>query len=432
MRQVADTMNTGIELPIHILLVTVLASWIAVMVQRGIAVFHDGLRHKMGDFVSGTTTRDDLIQTGNRLNQSFAIWFIPFTLATGTILTHLLLLPLDLLGIRSQKWWSAAFLGGIWGGLLSIAVMAGHNLLEVLPININSMLIRSFEPLIAGMAVIPVAAVAYQFGKVSGILSLTAVLVAYIAAIASGITDAGATGSLTMLVALLSLVVFAFRAERKRRSEDETPIDMSFIQPKSARIREHSLWFAVLGALMGTAVNTGLFGWYAHDMLARSSGFQLQAVLTALMISIGFLPTVISSAAMTGVSQMVGLTLVFAFSYLAPHPIAAAAIGALIMLLEVRFLETVNHFINQAPTIREVGDSVRGAFNQISSILLIAGAFAASAGVMPGGGGYLIVGGIISVNEMTGTPISRMAIAPISVLILGIAANGLRLAGVTG
>jgi hypothetical protein len=167
----------------------------------------------------------------------------------------------------------------------------------------------------------------------------------------------------------------------------------------------------------------GLLGWYSHDTLSWSYGFQLQAILAAAMISIGFLPTVVSSEAITGVSQIVGLTFVFLVAYIAPHPIIAAVAGGLIMFLEIHFIDSINTFMYQAPTIREVGDSMRGAFDQMSSIMLIAGAFAVSGQMIPGGGGYLLTGGIIGLNEMTGTPIIRMAIGPVAVLLSGIVAN---------
>lgn len=413
-------MKLGIDSPIHIILIAALAGWTAIMVQKGIAIFHDGLRHKMGDFVSGTTDRNDLIKTGNSLNQRLMIWFIPFTLATGVILTHILLLPLDLLSIRSQKWWQAGLIGIIWGAVISVGVWVGHDVLGAMPINISTILIRSFDPLIFGMAIIPPVAVAYQFGRVPGMVSLLAVLVGYLLELKFAVI---AINALPMVAGLLMVAFFTYRAEHQRELSGEEPIDMSFLETKEDQVSANRLWFVVQGALMATVVNVGIFSWFAHDMAAYSSGFQVQAMLAAIMISIGFLPTVVTSTAMTSVSQVVGLTFVFMVAYIAPNPIIAAVAGAVVMLFETRLLRNINNFINQAPTIREVGDSMRGAFDQISGILLMAGAFLASEKVLPGSGGYLIVGGIIGLNEMTGTPIMRMAVGPIAVLILGLIAN---------
>lgn len=423
-------MELPVGLSTQIILIAALAGWTAMMVQRGIAVYHDGLRHKMGDFVGDHTSREDLIKTGKSLNQSFILWSIPFTLSTNIILAHLLLLPLDMLGIRTRKWWQAAIGGAIWGVVLVLAVFIVRNLLLLLPVNIPALLMKSFEPLIFGVIIIPVVAIAYQFGKAAGIISLVIVFMGYLIQLFVVIENQVFANSLPMIFGLLAVVFFTWRTEQQRKARGEEVPDMSFLETKIDLVQGNRWWFAVQGALLGASVNAGFFGWFIQDTAVIANGFQLQAALVAVMITIGFIPTVTSSTVLTGVSQIVGLTWVFLVAYLAPNPIVAAIAGGIVMLLEVQFLNRINNTMNQIPAIREIGDSMRGALDQVSSILLVAGALFASADALPNGGGYLIVGGIIGLNEMTGTPIMRFAVGPIALIVLGLIASLLIAMGV--
>src|SRR5262249_47582514 len=157
------------------------------------------------------------------------------------------------------------------------------------------------------------------------------------------------------------------------RPKDE--ITVSGIVSKAARIRQNVIWLAVFGALLALGTRSLLFGWFALDMSAASRGYLPEAALVALTISLGFLPAVVTSAAMTGVSQAVGLTFVFLVAYFAPSPLFAAVAGAVVMALEVALLDRINTALDSAPTFREVGDSLRGAMEQVTAIALIAGAF---------------------------------------------------------
>jgi hypothetical protein len=409
-----------------LLVMAALGFWSAMLVQRGIAVFHDGLRPAMGEFAQGSISREQLAQTSLTLNQTIAVWFVPFMLATGVVLTHVLLLPLELVGVRTRTWPLAGVLGALWGVALVILVTMLRTVLSALPVNIPDLLFASLTPLLYAVIIIPPVAVAYQFGLLPGVVSLIAVLIGYVINL-----NAPAIGAnvLPTLTGLLALVFYTWRAEMKRRAVEGAAAIEGF-ETQAARIKQHLPYLAIEGALVGLAVNLGLFSWYGMDMNAAAHDFRAQAALVTLTITIGFLPTVITSELLTGVSQAVGLTLVFTVAYLAPHPLIAAVVGATVMSLEALYLERFGTLLNNAPTIREVGDSVRGALERVSSVALIGGALMVSDRLLPGGGGYLIVGSVIAINELTGTRIIRMGQGPVAVLIAGIVANILYVGGV--
>src|SRR2546429_5765698 len=106
-----------------LLIMAALGFWGAMLVQRGIAVFHDGLRPAMGEFVEGRITRDELARTSLSLNQMMGVWMIPFTLGTGIILSHPVLFSLDLIGVRAARWWVAGLLGALAAALIFLVVI---------------------------------------------------------------------------------------------------------------------------------------------------------------------------------------------------------------------------------------------------------------------------------------------------------------------
>lgn len=409
-----------------LLVMAALGFWSALLVQRGIAVFHDGLRPAMGEFAQGRMTRDELAQTSLTLNQMIALWFTPFTLATGFLLTHPLLLPIDLLGVRSRTWWIAGLLGAAWGALLLVLVTFLRGLLMTLPVNISELLYLSLTPLLYAVIVIPPVATAYQFGLLPGAVGVIAVLVGYIISLS---TPSISPNVLPTLAGLIALVFFTAHAEMKRRAGAGNEVFDAF-ETQASRLRANLPWLAVEGALLGLAVNLALFGWFGMDMNAAAHGFPVQAALVALTITIGFLPTVVTSELLTGVSQVAGLTLVFTVAYLSPHPLIAAVAGAVVMALEALYLDRIGAFLDRAPTVREVGDSVRGALERVSTVAMIGGALMACDKMLPGGAGYMIVVSVIAINELTGARIIRMGEGPVAVLIAGVIANLLYVLGV--
>lgn len=411
---------------VQLLLMAALGFWGGVLVQRGIAVFHDGLRPALGQYVEGSIEREQVVATASSLNQLLGVWFIPFTLATGTILTHLLLLPLDLIGVRVKSWWRAGLAGAVFGVLLFGLVLLAREGLAALPVDVITPLFASLMPLVFAVTVIPAVAAAYQFGFVPGLISLVIVLAGHLI---NTNTEAISPNALALAGGLLALAFFTIRAEMQRRAAGGQSLDMSGLESKAGRVRQNLPWLVVQGALLSAATNAAIFGWFVLDMSAAAAGFPVQAALVALVITIGFLPTVVTSMLLTGVSQMVGLTFVFMVAYLSPNPAIAAAAGAAVVALECLLLQRIGDFLNAAPTVREVGDSVRGALEQVAALALIGGAFMVSEQLLPNGGGIMIVAAIIAMNELSGTPITRMAEGPAAVLVLGIIANILHVTG---
>src|SRR5689334_21057692 len=127
---------TAISLPAGLLIMAAFGLWGAILVQRGIAVFHDGLRPAMGEFVEGRMSREELAQTSLSLNQMMGVWLIPLSLGTGIILSHPILFALDLIGVRAVRTWFAGLVGAFAGAMIFLAVVVVRLFLSTLPVNV--------------------------------------------------------------------------------------------------------------------------------------------------------------------------------------------------------------------------------------------------------------------------------------------------------
>jgi hypothetical protein len=204
---------------VHTVVLAALGFWTALLVNRGIAVFHDGLRLPMGEFVSGSMTRDELLATWKSLSQNFTIWFIPIALGVGIVLGHLLFIPTDYLGVRARTWWAAGLLGGLYGAFMALGLIVVRGSLSALPVNMIDPLYRSLEPLVYGVMVIPAVAAGYQFGWGAGAVTLLVTIAAQIIGLQMPALPANA---LATAAGLGTLIGFGFRALYKQRQSRRT------------------------------------------------------------------------------------------------------------------------------------------------------------------------------------------------------------------
>jgi hypothetical protein len=411
---------------VHTVVLAALGFWTALLVNRGIAVFHDGLRLPMGEFVSGSMTRDELLATWKSLSQSFTIWFIPIVLGVGIVLGHLLFIPTDYLGVRARTWWAAGLLGGLYGAFVALGLIVVRGSLSALPVNMIDPLYRSLEPLVYGVMVIPAVAAGYQFGWRAGAVTLLVTIAAHIIGLQMPVLYANV---LPTAAGLATLIAFGFRTLYKQRQAGEQ-IVIEPLESKASRIRAYWPWLAVQGALIALATNTVSFAWFPLDGAVAGNGFRGQAAFLVLVMGYGFLPTITTSASLTGVASVIGLMMVFFVGYLAPHPLLAAALGALVMAAETVYLPRVSSALDTTPIWREVADSLRGALDVVGDFAMIGGAFIVANSLLPHGVGVLIVAAVVALNDLSGWRIMRLAVGPVAILLVGLIANVILLLGV--
>ena len=104
---------------INIILVMVTCAMTAFISHMGMAVFHDGIRPVIPEYIEGRMHRTEMATIAFGLSVGFiASVGIGNALATNLLNPWLLFLATDIIGIASPKKWLAPILGGgIWGSL---------------------------------------------------------------------------------------------------------------------------------------------------------------------------------------------------------------------------------------------------------------------------------------------------------------------------
>ncbi|MDZ5035497.1 YhfT family protein, partial [Clostridium perfringens] len=117
-----------------------------------------------------------------------------------------------------------------------------------------------------------------------------------------------------------------------------------------------------------------------------AEGKTTEAAMTAFARGIGFIPLVATTAISTGVYAPAGMTFVFVTGFLIGNPILAFVAGAVVMTLEILFLDVMAKMMDKFPGVRKCGDNIRTAMSKVlEAALLVGGAMAAQA-MAPGFG----------------------------------------------
>ena len=142
------------------------------LANRTIAVYHDGLRPIMPDFISGKVDHKEMLGISFAISIGFITGFaMPITMATGIIVVHIILLTSDIIGVSVKHPVVAVALGALWGGVVPPLLDTIIAVFGMLPVNFLDALASVGDPIVAAFVVFPAITVAYQFGRKKGILT---------------------------------------------------------------------------------------------------------------------------------------------------------------------------------------------------------------------------------------------------------------------
>lgn len=412
----------------------------AVLANRNIAVFNDGLRPIVSEHIEGNLKRRELGLTAIAMSFGLVIGFgIPFTLSASIILIHSILLGTDIIGLVTpkNKWGTpvAALVGGLYGWGLLAGLEGFVKLFEHLPVNFLEPLGEVGAPVVVTFMAFPALAVAMQFGVKKGVLTfVVAALIRQLAIFVNTSELIKIGGNVVNLnqegMALIVGMIFLFGYAMKEKPAEGASIDLaSVFSDKVKAIRKNVVFFMVIGGLIAGATNLLILAGDPISLNLLAEGKQTDAGIAAAARAIGFIPLVASTAIATGVYSPVGFTLVFVVGLFSPNVWVAVIIGALVILTEVVLLSSIARFLDKYPGIRNSGENIRNAMTKLLEVaLLIGGANAANA-IAPGFG-FFFIAGFYLLNEVAGRPIVRMAIGPVGAIAVGIIANILVLIGI--
>ncbi|WP_031025421.1 YhfT family protein [Streptomyces albus] len=420
--------------------VIVLCAVTAFISHKALAVFNDGVRPFMLDFIQGRTTRSATTAVSFGLSAGFIFGLgAPMALSSGVLNPWLVFLPTDILGLLSPKKWLAPLLGAAWGAVVVYGLNGANEVAHDLPVDFLTAMQQMSTPILFLFTLFPVLAITKQFGRkwgaVAGVVELALVVATM------KLWPNMFAGALAMAVGVLLLIGLAVRKDLTQRkadraeaaargesaasTQDEAPEDdpmASLFSASAARLRRHLPLFMLLGAGVCLLAQMHIFGGGEATSFLIAKGHISEAAQVDFYRVFGFIPLIATTALASGAYGIAGFTLVYPIGYLMPNPVLAVIVGAAVFAVEVLALSYIGKVLGKLPSVRDSSEHLRNAITDSLHLAILFGSLMA-ANAMGAGLGILIVGGLYLLNEAMGRPVVRMAAAPAAVIVGGVLLN---------
>ncbi|MFJ1916058.1 YhfT family protein [Streptomyces sp. NPDC088147] len=423
------------------LFVIALCALTAFIAHMALAVFNDGVRPFMLDFIQGRSKRTATTAVSFGLSAGFIFGLgAPMALSSGVLNPWLLFLPTDILGILAPRKWLAPLLGGAWGAVVVFGLNGANDVAHDLPVDFLTAMQQMSTPILFLFTLFPVLAITKQFGRLRG--GLAAVLELALVIMTMKLWPNVFAGSLAMAAGVLLLIGFAVRKDLLQRTADREAAKAageetsgtgrqavdgddpmaSLFSASAQRLRRYLPLFMVLGAGVCVLAQMHIFGGGEATSFLIAKGQYSEAAQVDFYRVFGFVPLIATTALASGAYGIAGFTLVYPIGYLLPNPVLAAVVGAVVFALEVLALSSIGKVLGRLPSVRDSSEHLRSAITDTLQLAILFGSLLA-ADVMGGGLAILIVGGLYLLNEAMGRPVVRMAAAPAAVIVGGVLLN---------
>ncbi|TLQ40159.1 hypothetical protein FEZ33_09195 [Ruoffia tabacinasalis] len=423
---------------IQLIIVGLLGAMAAILANSGIAVFNDGLRPILPEYLEGRINKRELAATSFAISFGLVIGFgIPVSIGASIILVHSLLLMTDIIGAWTPDGKSGIAIAGVVGAIYGVGLTLGLEFIveafTYLPINFLDALGAVGAPIVVAFAVFPAVAVANQHGFKRGGISFLATMLALVLVKRFGTFTLNESATITisaegiaLLVGMVFMIYYAIQIKGEATDNQDL---LGVFAERVKRIRKYMIVLALTGGLVAAATSLSVIGGDPISLNLMAEGQFNEAALAAFARAIGFIPLVFSTAIVTGVYSPAGATFVYvAGLLLSGQPILAFVVGTLIMLVEIMLLSSAAKTLDKYPGVRDMGEHIRTAMNRVLELALLVGGAVASEQILPGIG-YFWVFGAYLLNKQSSKPIVDMAVGPVAAIVLGILVNILYLIG---
>ncbi|TDT61327.1 YhfT family protein [Fonticella tunisiensis] len=419
------------------LLVTLIGVLASILANKGVAVFNDGLRPIVPEYLEGRMDKKALAVTSFALGFGLVIGFgIPMSITATIILIHSILLGTDIIGTWAPEGKKGLIISGIVGAVYSLGLLYGLKFIVdafgKLPVNFLSQLGQVGTPIVAAFAAFPALVVGYQYGVKKGALTLIISFLVRQFVQYYGKFNVG-TAKVTFnpegMALLAGMIVMIIFAASEKTDPNAVSIDLTALfSERVKKIRKNIPYLALIGALVAAATSQSILAGDPISQNLLANGKNVEAALTAFARGIGFIPLVATTAIATGVYGPVGMTFVFVVGILSKNLLLAALLGAAVIVVEVLLLDQLAKLLDKFPGVRKCGDNIRTAMSKLLEVALLVGGMMAANAMAPGLG-FFVVGGLYVLNQSSKKPIVNMAVGPIGAILVGVMINVLYIIG---
>jgi Protein of unknown function len=394
----------------------------ALVANLGVSVYHDGLRALMPEYRRGEWSHNLIGRRAWDISIGFILFFgLPFSLVTGVMVSHVIFLPADIIGLAISSRIAATGVAALYGAGAALAIEGIYHVFSTLPVAFLPDLSLLVVPLVFLIGVMPVLVAAQQFGLKWGAVAAILAAVAMIAGSALDIEEDlarfGPSG-LALVVGTAFLFVLSLR-----RKGTPIPDEAELFRDQIGLLRSALPYLLGVGILSALAAH---FLWLAGEPAATllvGAERTGDAAAVALFSALGFMPMVVSLSVVSGAYTTQGYPdWVLAAGYVMPNPIAACIAGAGVMGLEIGAVKWWMHLLGRFPDLRELGASIRDALTHITEVGTLVGGFVAANAIWEGYG-IVVVGLFYVLNEAADRPVMRLAVGPLGALATGLIVN---------
>jgi hypothetical protein len=416
----------------------------AVLSQRCLAVFHDGLRPIMPDFKEGKIDHKSMMITAFALCFGLIIGFgIPVSIGAMILLIHAVLLGTDLIGILCPKGNIGSLIAFIVGMLYAILLLTGLEAVvecfSMLPINFMSDLNLVGAPVIIGYSLFPALVIGYQYGFKKGVFAaiLTLLIKQLIFKYGQAVPMFGTNvkfnaDGMAIMVGMVVMLSMAMMDKTQKQTGNNAML-LNLFATRVQGIRKSWWLFGITGGLIAACTSLGLIAGDPVSLALLSKQQYLEAGITAIAVAIGFLSLVGTTAITTGLYSPAGMKFVFVAGIFvstgflgdrfgAMTPIMAFCAGFAAIACEVLILSQLAIFLDRFPGVKACGDHIRSCTTKVLEIALLIGGAMAAQKISPQLGFYWVAGFYL-LNKISKKPLVEMAVGPIAAISLGILVN---------
>ena len=419
------------------LVIALIGALASVLSNKGIAVFNDGFRPIVGQYFNKEISKKELAAMSFAISFGLVIGFgIPTSIAASIILIHCLLLTTDMIGSFCPDTKVGTILSAVIGAGYGLAILAGLEvivkLFGMMPYNFTGDLGSVSGYVTVAFAVFPAVGVAYQHGFKKGMITGGVTVLAFYLVKKFGVFSIGENSvalnpeGMAMLVGMIMMLVFAAQVKGESNSNEALTIGFS---ANVSRIRKNWFLLAIMGGLIATGTSLSMIAGDPASLALLAEGEYMNAALTALARSIGFIPLVFTTAIVTGVYGVAGCTFVFVVGLLLHgNPLAAFIVGALVMVVEIALINLFAKGMDKFPGVKDMGEYVRTSMNKVLEVALLAGGIVAAEKMSVAASGYTGIGalfviGAFLLNKKAKKPIVDLAVGPVACIVFGVLLN---------
>lgn len=332
----------------------------SILANQSIAVFNDGLRPVLPEYLEKRMDRKALAATSFAIGFGLVIGYgLPTSIAASIILIHCILLTTDIIGTWCPDTKKGMIASGVIGAVYGVALLFGLqviiDLFNLLPVNFLGSLGQVSAGITLAFAIFPAVTVALQFGAAKGIITaVVTLLVRQIVETYGKIAlDAEHTISLNkdgmaLLAGMIIMLVFA-AMDKEGNDQNSNEMLTQIFADKVARIRKYMPVLALMGGLIAAGTSMSIMAGDPISLGLLAEGDRVNAGLTALARAIGFIPLVATTAITTGVYAPAGMTFVFVIGLLIPNPFIALIAGAACICVEILLLNVIAKGLDKFP-----------------------------------------------------------------------------------